>query len=191
MSMLLVGEYSSLLDFGSRENWWMGQKCCRFLWDDTFAVWAQTAGWEVCRGMGRTWRAGLGREDQRRFHWKTWWPRGKNQAQHTSTTICPLVHPASVCRIRPGGQTSTDWIWFICALIICTLLRIFFWWPARVTPTLRMSLSSTCKHTRKEISAKHVVLLHKPPSPCQNKHTLSAPNEMASFQAWSPSAAVR
>lgn len=38
------------------------------------------------------------------------------------------------------GQTSTDWIWFICARIIWTLLRIFFWWPANVTPTLRMSL---------------------------------------------------
>lgn len=38
------------------------------------------------------------------------------------------------------GQTSTDWIWFICARIIWTLLRIFFWWPANVTPILRMSL---------------------------------------------------
>ena len=48
------------------------------------------------------------------------------------------------------GQTSTDWIWFICARIIWTLLRIFFWWPANVTPTLRMSLwwdRSRCQAT--------------------------------------------
>lgn len=37
-------------------------------------------------------------------------------------------------------QTSTDWIWFIWARITWILFRIFFWWPARVTPTRRMSL---------------------------------------------------
>lgn len=37
-------------------------------------------------------------------------------------------------------QTSTDWIWFICALITWILFRIFFWCPAKVTPTRRMSL---------------------------------------------------
>lgn len=42
---------------------------------------------------------------------------------------------------RTGSyQTSTDWIWFICALITWILFRIFFWCPAKVTPTRRMSL---------------------------------------------------
>lgn len=37
-------------------------------------------------------------------------------------------------------HTSTEVIWFIWALMDWMLLRIFFWWPANVTPTLRMSL---------------------------------------------------
>lgn len=52
---------------------------------------------------------------------------------------CILTDFFPLCSAREG-QTSTDWIWFICARIIWTLLRIFFWWPANVTPTLRMSL---------------------------------------------------
>lgn len=51
----------------------------------------------------------------------------------------PTAFFSPLCSAREG-QTSTDWIWFICARIIWTLLRIFFWWPANVTPTLRMSL---------------------------------------------------
>lgn len=51
----------------------------------------------------------------------------------------PTAFLSPLCSTREG-QTSTDWIWFICARIIWTLLRIFFWWPANVTPTLRMSL---------------------------------------------------
>lgn len=42
-------------------------------------------------------------------------------------------------------HTSTEVIWFICALISWILLRIFFWWPASVTPTLRMSLETEDK----------------------------------------------
>lgn len=42
-------------------------------------------------------------------------------------------------------HTSTDVIWFICALISWMLLRIFFWCPASVTPTLRMSLETRQK----------------------------------------------
>lgn len=30
--------------------------------------------------------------------------------------------------------------WLICTLMDWTLLRIFFWWPARVTPILSKSL---------------------------------------------------
>lgn len=37
-------------------------------------------------------------------------------------------------------QTSTDWIWFIWARMVWTLLSIFFWCPANVTPSLMMSL---------------------------------------------------
>ena len=44
-------------------------------------------------------------------------------------------------------QTSTDWIWFICALITWILFRIFFWCPAKVTPTRRMSLWEEKKQT--------------------------------------------
>lgn len=50
-----------------------------------------------------------------------------------------LLSSALLCSIL-DGQTSTDWIWLMEARIICTLFRIFFWWPANVTPTLRMSL---------------------------------------------------
>lgn len=63
--------------------------------------------------------------------------RGKKKASTPSST--PRAPPPDSFR----GQTSTDWIWFICARIIWMLLRIFFWWPASVTPTLRMSLRST------------------------------------------------
>lgn len=57
-------------------------------------------------------------------------------------TQSPASQPPSFSLSAPPGrgQTSTDWIWFICARIIWTLLRIFFWWPANVTPTLKMSL---------------------------------------------------
>lgn len=30
--------------------------------------------------------------------------------------------------------------WLICTLMVWILLRIFFWWPARVTPILSKSL---------------------------------------------------
>lgn len=50
---------------------------------------------------------------------------------------------------RTGSyQTSTDWIWFICALITWILFRIFFWCPAKVTPTRRMSLGEERKQTQ-------------------------------------------
>lgn len=58
---------------------------------------------------------------------------------HTQSPASQPPFPRPLCSAREG-QTSTDWIWFICARIIWTLLRIFFWWPANVTPTPRMSL---------------------------------------------------
>lgn len=61
---------------------------------------------------------------------------------HSEPCIPTSFLPFFVFPLHSVGerQTSTDWIWFICARIIWTLLRIFFWWPANVTPTLRMSL---------------------------------------------------
>lgn len=91
-------------------------------------------------------------------------------AEHTAATrtllnICVvLVVCVSVCGIKSlkvslmvAGRlplqhhTSTEVIWFIWALMDWMLLRIFFWWPTSVTPTLKMSLKinhvSVCHHT--------------------------------------------
>lgn len=45
-----------------------------------------------------------------------------------------------------------DWHWLIC--MVCTLFRIFFWWPARVTPILNKSLSK-----KNNIFATTIILL--------------------------------
>lgn len=68
----------------------------------------------------------------------------KKRKKNINSILCtqsPASQPPyfSLCSTWEG-QTSTDWIWFICARIIWTLFKIFFWWPANVTPTLRMSL---------------------------------------------------
>lgn len=180
MSMLLDGENSSLLCFGSRDNWWMGQECCRCLWDDTFAVWALKAGWVVCRGRGRTWRAGLGREDQRRFPWKKWWPRGKNI--RLSTHPPPSVHlsllllcAGSGLEVKPpptGSGSSVPSSSARCwGSSFGDLLESRPPWGC-----LCRAHANTQTHTSAKISAKHVVLLHQPPSPGQNKHSMSAQN---------------
>ena len=61
-------------------------------------------------------------------------------------------------------HTSTEVIWFIWALMDWMLLRIFFWWPANVTPTLRMSLrrnnlSVPLQYTNKAITLILQILL--------------------------------
>lgn len=50
----------------------------------------------------------------------------------------PVVN--SLCASGLWDHTSTEVIWFIWALIDWMLFRIFFWWPANVTPTRRISL---------------------------------------------------
>lgn len=39
-------------------------------------------------------------------------------------------------------QTCTGSVWFICSRMSWILLRIFFWWPAKVTPILSRSLET-------------------------------------------------
>lgn len=39
-----------------------------------------------------------------------------------------------------GCQTCTGSVWFICRRMSWILLRIFFWWPAKVTPIRSRSL---------------------------------------------------
>lgn len=45
------------------------------------------------------------------------------------------THPVGV-----GCQTCTGSVWFICSRMSWILLRIFFWWPAKVTPIRSRSL---------------------------------------------------
>lgn len=42
-------------------------------------------------------------------------------------------------------QTCTGSVWFICSRMSWILLRIFFWWPAKVTPILSRSLETEKK----------------------------------------------
>lgn len=60
----------------------------------------------------------------------------------------PVLTRSCTLSRMPGPSTGAccshasavgDWHWLIC--MVCTLLRIFFWWPARVTPILNKSLS--------------------------------------------------
>lgn len=60
----------------------------------------------------------------------------------------PVLTRSCTLSRMPGPSTGAccshasavgDWHWLIC--MVCTLLRIFFWWPARVTPILSKSLS--------------------------------------------------
>lgn len=48
----------------------------------------------------------------------------------------------SVC---PVAHTWTGSVWFICSLMSWMLPRIFFWWPANVTPIRSKSLCSKKK----------------------------------------------
>lgn len=85
----------------------------------------------------------LTREKKRKTNQKNWKKKTSTSSSHPEPCIpTAFLSPLSSTQ---EGQTSTDWIWFICARIIWTLLRIFFWWPANVTPTLRMSLWQTQK----------------------------------------------
>lgn len=93
---------------------------------------------EVEKGMGDEWQSG-----GKTRHIVTWKKKEKKK-KNINSILCtqsPASQPPyfSLCSTWEG-QTSTDWIWFICARIIWTLFKIFFWWPANVTPTLRMSL---------------------------------------------------
>lgn len=72
------------------------------------------------------------------------WTTAKGQ-----TSQSPAGWSESLC--SPGGgtplggaecQTCTGRVWFICSRMSWILLRIFFWWPAKVTPILSRSLET-------------------------------------------------
>lgn len=140
---------------GSREVGWLWALRCLITWILVFHSSPQlTPRMERDSGWGgERRREGSGEgnggwmvvwwEDQTHCHSE----KKRKKKKETSTPSSAPRAPPSQPSVPPTppllhwkGQTSTDWIWFICARIIWTLLRIFFWWPANVTPTLRMSL---------------------------------------------------
>lgn len=116
-------------------RWW--QMCC---WSLQTSRGGGGGVLDVSTADPKGWRGSQGGVGMRRQKYReerevvVWW----EDRTHCHTKEKQPLHPGPPELGR--GQTSTDWIWFIWARIIWTLLRIFFWWPANVTPILRMSL---------------------------------------------------
>lgn len=57
----------------------------------------------------------------------------------------PCAVPGATPLAGAKRQTCTGSVWFICSRMSWILLRIFFWWPAKVTPILSRSLETEKK----------------------------------------------
>lgn len=73
-------------------------------------------------------------------------------------------------------QTCTGSVWFICSRMSWILLRIFFWWPAKVTPIRSRSLQMDQGQGQSLSSCPPLWALHRSPCPTppNPRHTHSA-----------------
>lgn len=69
-------------------------------------------------------------------------PKTRHPKVHKSSRLVrdPAQSLGGTHSVGIGGQTCTGSVWFICSRMSCILLRIFFWWPAKVTPIRSRSL---------------------------------------------------
>lgn len=78
--------------------------------------------------------------------------------------------------VGAGCQTCTGSVWFICSRMSWILLRIFFWWPAKVTPIRSRSLQTGQGHSQSlpDCPPLWAQLRAPSPAPPNGRHTHSA-----------------